>query len=278
LPELPEVESVVRKVRPHVWGCKITSLIVADGISPETSQEQVQGQTIRHISRIGKYIVFKLDSGYLVSHLRMTGQWHFAAKNYPAPTTDKYFRWAFSLTDHDGEFCGYLWFKDVRKFGTLVWTESLYNYPPLAKLGPDGLDLGEPKRLFSIIHAASKSRRPIKNFLLDQRVISGCGNIYAAEALFAAKINPQTPTRDLSREQVVHLCTELYSIFQESIDLGGSSISDHADGQYQDVLQVYGRAQSPCYTCGTVIKRITQAGRSTFFCPSCQGEEENEYV
>jgi formamidopyrimidine-DNA glycosylase len=278
LPELPECETIVRKIRPHIWGCEIVNFIVAEGSTPEATPAQIQGQTIRHVSRIGKYIVFKLDHGYLVSHLRMTGQWFTSSKEYPAPTANKHFRWAFALKDHDGEFSGYLWFKDVRKFGTLVWTESLYDYTPVSKLGPDGLSLGEPKRLFSILQTAKKTRRPVKNFLLDQKVIAGCGNIYCVEALFASRISPRTSTRELTTEQLVGLCTNLYDIFQNSIDLGGSSVSDHTGGQYQDSHQVYGRQGKPCYVCGTKITKITQAGRSTFFCPSCQGEEENEYV
>jgi formamidopyrimidine-DNA glycosylase len=277
MPELPECETVVRKIRPHIWGCEITNFIVAEGSSPEATSEQMEGHTVRHVSRIGKYIVFKLDHGYLVSHLRMTGQWFFSSKDLPAPTTDKHFRWAFALKGHDGEFCGYLWFKDVRKFGTLVWTESLYNYLPVSKLGPDGLSLGEPKQLFGILQRAKKTRRPIKNFLLDQRVIAGCGNIYSCEALFASKISPLTPTRELTTEQLTSLCIGLCQMFKHSIDLGGSSISDHAGGQYQTHHQVYGRSKEPCNACGTQIKRITQAGRVTFYCPSCQGEEENEF-
>ena len=277
MPELPECETVVRKIRPHVWGSEISNFITAEGATPAATAAEIEGHTIRHVARVGKYIIFKLNRGYLVSHLRMTGQWFFSSKDLPAPNTDKHFRWAFVLKGLDGEFSGYLWFKDVRKFGTLVWTETLYNYLPISKLGPDGLALGEPKALFSILRTAQKSKRPIKNFLLDQKVIAGCGNIYACEALFASRISPTTPTRDLTTEQLSGLCYNLYEIFKHSIDLGGSSISDHTGGYYQDHHQVYGRDKKPCFTCGTKITRITLAGRSTFFCPNCQGEEENEF-
>jgi formamidopyrimidine-DNA glycosylase len=276
LPELPECETVVRSIRPHIWGCKIIRFILAEGQSLDVDGEEVKDQTIRHVGRMGKYIIFKLDRGYLVSHLRMTGQWLFVNKDYPAPTADKHFRWAFTIRGHDGNFIGHLWFKDVRKFGTMVWVDSLSDFEPFSRLGPDGLNLDDPKEVFKIIQAAKKSRRPVKNFLLDQAVIAGCGNIYASEALFRSRLSPKIPTRDLESEQITTLCAHLYEIFKKSVDLGGSSVSDYAGGRYQDVLQVYGRNKEPCFECSTLIERITQAGRSTFFCPTCQREEENE--
>ena len=123
---------------------------------------------------------------------------------------------------------------------------------------------------------AAKTRRPVKNFLLDQTVIAGVGNIYASEALFEARVNPTTPTRDLPAEKIEEICTVLHRIFKQAIYYGGSSISDYSGGQYHEVLKVYGRAGEPCYECNTPIERMTQAGRGTFLCPKCQGVEENE--
>lgn len=276
MPELPECETVVRSIRPHIWGCKIIRFIAAEGHELDIDGDRLQEQNIRHVGRIGKYIIFKLDDGYLVSHLRMTGQWRFVNKKYPAPTADKHFRWAFTIRGHDGNFVGHLWFKDVRKFGTMVWVDSLAEFEPFSRLGVDGLELDDPKEVFKICQVAKKTRRPVKNFLLDQAVIAGCGNIYASEALFKSKINPKVSTRDLESDVITTLCSNLHEIFQKSVDLGGSSVSDYTGGQYQDVLQVYGRKKEPCFECSTPIEKITQAGRSTFFCPTCQGEEENE--
>ena len=277
MPELPECETVVRGIRPHVWGCEIIGFMVSnDSKPPEVTAEQVQGQTITHVSRIGKYIVFKLDTGYLVSHLRMTGQWHFTPSDRPGPNSNKYFRWGFTIRGHDGEFSGFLWFKDVRRFGTMTWVSDLSDYPAFKTLGPDGLTLEDQKVVFQIISRATKTRRPIKNFLLDQTVIAGVGNIYASEALFATRTNPTTPTRELPANKINEICTSLCSIFKQSIYYGGSSISDYTGGRYHEVLKVYGRAGEPCYECNTSIERITQAGRGTFLCPTCQGVEENE--
>ena len=278
MPELPECESVVRKIRPRVWGCEIIGFMRSNhGKLPDVVQEQVAGQTINHIGRLGKYIVFKLDDGYLISHLRMTGQWEFTDADQPGPNANKHFRWALSIRGHDGEFAGFLWFKDVRRFGTLVWVKELLDYPAFEKLGPDGLALEDKKNVFQVMSRAKRTRRPIKNFILDQKVIAGVGNIYASEALFATRIDPTTPTKQVPPSRIKELCSNLVSIFRQAIELGGSSISDHGGGEYQNILKVYGRDGEPCYECGTTIEKLTQAGRGTFLCPKCQGGEEHEH-
>ena len=272
MPELPEVETVVRTIRPLVWGCEIASFIYTGaGKPPNVTINQVQGQTIKHVSRLGKFIIFKLDAGYLVSHLRMTGQWHFADATRPAPNLDKHFRWGMAINGHNGAFAGYFWFKDVRKFGTLDWTKTLPGYGPFQRLGVDGLHLGSTKTVLKIIALAAKSRRPIKNFLLDQSVIAGTGNIYASEVLFESRVDRTDFACDLPPTAIEKICHKLYDIFLRSIDLGGSSISDYVGGRYQEVLSVYGREGECCVTCGDKIKKMTQAGRGTYYCPACQG-------
>lgn len=279
MPELPEVETVVRTIRPHVWGCDIMRFMVSPTSKPpNVSASQVEGQHIAYVSRYGKYILFKLNEGYLVSHLRMTGQWHFFDRDRNLPTTDKHFRWGFSICDHTGEFSGFLWFKDARKFGTLDWTPTLTEYKPLAKMGVDGLTLDEPKVVLNIAALAGKSRRPIKNFLLDQKIIAGAGNIYASEVLYAAGVSPLTPSREVSPSKIKEVCSKLCSIFHDSIAMGGSSISDYTGGHYHEVLKVYGREGELCFACGTKIVRVVQAGRSTFYCPKCQGVENEEVL
>jgi len=273
LPELPESESVVLSIRPHIWGKRIEDFYVLGKNAPEVDSTKVVGSVIHHVERIGKYIIFKLDDGYLVSHLRMTGQWEFRNEQV---TPSKHLRWGFKIADTAEGEGGVLWFKDVRKFGTLVWVNSLYEYGPISKLGVDGLRLEEPKQMFSIILAAQKSRRPIKNFLLDQKVIAGAGNIYATEVLYAAGVDPRTVTKDLPEADIIKICHLLCRMFKHSIFLGGCTISDHVGGSYQDMLQVYGREGLPCHTCDSKIVKILQAGRGTFYCPRCQGEEENE--
>ena len=275
IPELPECETVVRTIRPLVWGCDIIGFSCNDASNPpKVLAKQVEGQSITHITRVGKYIVFKLTKGYLISHLRMAGQWHFSKRD---PVASKHFRWGLTIRDHEQKASGFLWFKDPRKFGTFVWVPSLNDYPQLSELGPDGLDISDPKTIYSVISKCRNTSRPIKNVLLDQSVIAGSGNIYCSESLFAAKIDPRTPASELSDEKIADLCVKLCEIFNRAIDMGGSSISDYSGGRYHEVLQVYGREDQPCYECNDTIERIKQAGRSTFFCPSCQGDEENEW-
>lgn len=272
------METVVRYIRPLVWGCEVIGFMQRPNQKNpvDITTELVRGKKINHVGRVGKYIVFSLDDGYLVSHLRMTGQWFFTDKEKPAPNAEKHFRWGLTVRDLSGEFSGYLWFNDPRKFGTLEWVSSLYNYEVFGRLGPDGLLLNDPKVIYQVFLAAQKSRRPIKNFLLDQKVIAGVGNIYASEALFEAKINPLEAANKLTQSQVERLCRATYRIFKLAIDLGGASISDYTGGRYHELLRVYGRVGEDCYECNRQIEKTTQAGRSTFFCPKCQGVEENE--
>lgn len=185
MPELPECETVVRTIRPYIWGCEIIGFMHKPDKKLTASKdmlvlaERVAGQKIHHVGRIGKYIYFKLDSGFIVSHLRMTGQWLFADHNQPSPNADKYFRWGLTIKDLDSKFSGFLWFRDPRKFGTIGWYERLEDCSGLASLGVDGLELSDYKNVLKIVSSAERSRRPIKNFLLDQTIIGGCGNIYA---------------------------------------------------------------------------------------------------
>ncbi len=274
MPELPEVETVVQSIRPLVWGCEIVGFAyAAKGRAPNVTAEQLRGQTIHHVGRLGKYIVFKLNDGCLISHLRMTGQWFFTDKVEPAPDTHPHFRWGMTMRDHGGEFSGYLWFRDARRFGTLDWAPSLVEHEPISRIGADGLLLLEQKVIFKIVARAAKTRRPIKTFLLDQSVIAGAGNIYASEVLFETGVDPTTRTSDLGPAKIAQICHRLDDIVVRSIGLGGSSIADYDGGMYHEILEVYGREGEPCSGCGTKIERMAQAGRSTFYCPKCQGVE-----
>jgi len=278
LPELPEVETNIRLIRPFIWGSHILGFVQSKaGRQPEVSNPQLRGQAVHHVGRWGKYIIFKLGNGYLISHLRMTGQWHFTPVGCPTPYTEPHFRWAMTISDQENSFSGFLWFRDARRFGTLDWTPTLSEYKPFSNLGPDGLTLDDPKVIFGVIAQAAKSRRPIKNFLLDQSVIAGCGNIYCSEILFELGVDPTTRTMDLGAAHIEELCLGLHQLFVRAIEQGGSSVSDYLGGRYHELLKVYKRDGEPCFSCGATIKRMVQAGRSTFYCPKCQGVG-NEYV
>ena len=253
MPELPEVETVIRSIRGTVVDCKISKF---------PRFPHLEGQSIVWIDRRGKYIIFCLDQGYLVSHLRMTGQWFL---NDSTPE-DKHYRWGMDL---EGPFNGHLWFRDIRKFGTLDWVEtSLKGYKPLDILGPDGMDLPGYTAEF-VQRRMAKSSKPIKNLLLDQSVIAGPGNIYVCELLWYLGINPEKPAKECV-DKAFDICNLFHKIFEEAIEEGGCSVSDYLGGKYHEKLKVYGKTGEPCFQCGTSISRIVQSGRSTFYCSYCQ--------
>lgn len=213
------------------------------------------------VFRLGKYIIFELDEGYLISHLRMTGQWFFAEEDNPPLN---YERWVIPLGGGSK-----LVFTDVRRFGTLSFVGNLIDYGQLSLLGPDGLELNAPEAVTSVGTKLSKSRKPIKNALLDQSIIAGIGNIYAAQILWELGIHPSTIAKDVAY-RASEICSTTYSIFCQAIELGGCSISDYKGGKYHEKLTVYGKEGKPCPKCSTQVSKMIQSGRSTFYCSSCQ--------
>lgn len=174
-------------------------------------------------------------------------------------------------------------FIDVRKFGTLEYVEKLEDFEPFTRLGVDGLDLNTKEAVKFVYRNAKRSRKPIKNFLLDQSVIAGNGNIYCCACLFLSGIHPEVPAKNLTYWRIRSICKNLYKLFKQSIARGGTSISDYVNsknekGSFQYFLNVYGREGKPCRKCSTKIEKIVQAGRSTFFCPKCQkfGGKKND--
>lgn len=230
----------------------------------------IVGQKILSVKRHGKFIVFELEDGNLISHLRMTGQWRFELEY----NQDTYDRWGFELYLSDGQV-GFLIFRDIRKFGTLEWVKNLRDHSGYASLGPDGLSIVNENIQKQIAEKAAKSKRSIKNFLLDQTVLAGVGNIYCCESLWMAKIDPRLLANECV-EYIPEICKILWVVFHQAIAMRGSSISDYEGGSYHEILKVYGRAGKPCVRCGDEIKKMAQAGRSTFYCPTCQGVVENE--
>lgn len=261
MPELPEVETVVRSLAPRLAGRRIIdaqffSRHVVKQKFPEL-RRRVREQLVHSVERHGKFIVLTLDRGVLVIHLGMTGKLLLDAE--PGP----YARAVFEL-DH-----GLLVYDDIRHFGRIEWSEKLP--ARAASLGPDALhiSLGDFRRLL-------KSRRSrIKPLLMNQRALRGMGNIYTDEALFEARIHPRAMAAKLSQNRVARLHAAMVDILSTAIRLKGSSISDYVDadgqpGSFQLQHQVYGRASDPCPICGTPIRRIVVAQRGTHYCPKCQ--------
>lgn len=274
MPELPEVETVVRGLRRCLPGRVIRELELWDhkpiGTQPARFfLDAVRGRCFERIERLGKYLLFRFREGStLVGHLRMTGKFIYLPRERADLSCEEYVRVVFHLDGGD-----LLLYRDMRRFGTLRFYDQETNPPELARLGPDALAPGLDS---SALAARMATRRVgVKQLLLDQTLIAGVGNIYACEALFRAGLDPRLPGHALQAGQVERLLQELRTLLREAIRNNGTTIDDFRSvedksGRFQNMLRVYGRAGQPCRVCGTAIDRIRQGQRSTFFCPHCQ--------
>lgn len=270
MPELPEVEHVVRALSPVVTGRRILAAElnlkrIAPGISRPAFDRQLRNSLITAVGRRGKYILFELESGHvLATHLRMTGKFVALKTDDALPP---YAHVVFYLDDERR-----LVFCDMRQFGRM----RIYTKPPkeLTSLAPEPLSSDFTEDYF--IETLSRSRRPLKHLLLDQTRVLGLGNIYAVEALFLAGVNPMKPANKLSKPRARKLYQAIREVLQEAIDAGSTLRIDLADGNgsyfgtTERFWRVYEREGEPCVRCGTRIRRIVQGGRSTYYCPRCQ--------
>lgn len=270
MPELPEVETVVRGLRKTVLGKKIKNLKIFPSrvlhSSPAFLKKNLIRQRIQEIGRRGKNIIIKLSSGdLLMIHLGMTGNLFYLNR----PTL---------MGKHDHielEFSDktYLRYSDIRKFGKfkLIKSSQAIKEEVLKTLGPEPLEISGD----DFVHLLQKKKGKIKSVLLNQSIIAGIGNIYADEALFEAKIHPLQKVSDLSRNRLIRLHQSIQKILKKAIKAGGSSVDNYRDvkgerGFFQFYHKAYGREGEPCKRCGTKIKRIVINQRSTHFCPKCQ--------
>lgn len=265
MPELPEVETVVRALAPQLIGqtlgqAEASWSKVIEPWSIADFNATLAGRRIVGMSRRGKYICCDCEGYWLVIHLRMTGRLYIAET--PAGL-DRWVRFAVALGD------GFLIFSDARKFGRVTLVASLDFLEE--KLGPEPLEL-EPKALGALFQG---SGRPIKTFLLDQKQVAGVGNIYADEALFRAGILPTRAVSTLKPRERTKLGEEVQTVLRQGIRHEGATIGwyrkpDGSEGESQKHFLVYGRGGEPCLTCGTEISRIELGQRGTHFCRKCQ--------
>jgi len=274
MPELPEVETIRRGLELHLAGRRILGVEVRETrlrrpIDADRLRQAIVGRRVRAVRRRAKYLVLDLEGrGHLLVHLGMTGQFFIALAARPAiPHEHVVFRL------DDGRT---LRFADPRRFGLLEPVEAgqLEQHPLLRGLGPEPLDGSLDPR--ALREATRRLRKPIKNFLIDSRALAGVGNIYACETLFRARIHPATPLRRLDEGRWRRLLAALRRVLREAVERGGTTLQDfvNAEGEagfFQMRLRVYARAGKPCPACRKPIRRTIQAGRSTFFCPACQG-------
>jgi formamidopyrimidine-DNA glycosylase len=282
MPELPEIEVLVRHLRPlllqkTVVHVEVRRTKVIRPMSVHAFSRKAAGATFIGLSRRGKYLVFELESPKasqrltLLGHLGMTGRMFLSAKEAPLP------RHTAVVMDLGRET---FVFEDTRYFGRMTFDLCL-----IEKLGPEPLDAGFTADL--LFQRLKRSRQCLKVKLLDQSLVAGLGNIYASEALFRARLGPKGRSWKITSAEAKRLWRAIRQVLSEAIRFGSTvplsyaglntqnrlfyyGRSPEAEDFYEERLRVYDRAGEQCLACGEVIKRIVQAGRSTFFCPRCQ--------
>lgn len=270
MPELPEVETVVRGIRPSLIGKTIMNLWTDWPRSLNTTTEdefeaRIAGQQITDVCRRAKYIIIALDDTYLMIHLKMTGRLYVT----PASEYHDADRWVHVKFGLDtGEE---LRFSDSRKFGRVYVTNSIEDIT--GQLGPEPLEDDFTLEVFKSRLITRK--RVLKALLLDQTFVAGIGNIYADEALFRAKIHPERRSDSLSDAEVARLYDTIRAALMDGIQYEGASITwyrkpDGTKGDSQNHFYAYGRDGQPCLECGTIMEKIRVAQRGTHFCPTCQ--------
>lgn len=270
MPELPEVETIVRELREPLIGRRFTGVSVGWGNvvkmpSVAELKDRILGQKIIGIRRRGKYLVFTLSGGdNLILHLKMTGR----LKVEPAwKKFEKHDHTVFSLDDGRE-----LRFNDMRKFGCVYLVEDAEEI--LGKLGPE--PLADDFTLEAFAALLTRRSGAIKPLLLNQRFVAGLGNIYADEALFAAGLHPQRKANTLTGEEIERLYRAIRQVLYQAIKDEGTTFdgvyrkADGEEGGHQDHLMVFRRRGGPCPRCGETIQRIMVGGRGTYFCPRCQ--------
>jgi formamidopyrimidine-DNA glycosylase len=272
MPELPEVETIRRGLLPLLAGRRILGVRIRERRLRETvhpgRMARLRGATVTGIRRRSKYLLLETSSDLtLLVHLGMTGSLWVSAPDRPARRHEHVV-----ITLDDGRE---LRFADPRRFGMLkvLKTGALHRHPRLRGLGPEPLDgVATAEALYRATRGRSK---PVKNLLLDTRAIAGVGNIYACEALHRARLHPGRPVGRIGRRGWEGLVTGLTEVLGEAIEAGGTTLRDFFNaeeeaGYFAIALRVYDHAGKPCPRCDGTIRRIVQAGRSTFYCPRCQ--------
>ena len=273
MPELPEVETVRRRLAPVLEGRRFERVQIDDPrltrpLDRDEVARELEGERVAQVDRRGKYLIVRFDSGRaLLIHLRMTGSLlHAAAGKLP----DDPHRRAVVRLD-DGSDVAY---RDVRRFGTwlLLEPDEVEAYVD-ARVGHE--PLGEAYKSKHLAERLRGRRAPVKAAVLDQRTVAGVGNIYADEALWRARVHPLTPAAALTPDEIRALHRALRRALQQGIARQGSTLRDYRTpdgepGAMQHEFKVYGRGGEPCERCGTPIEKIRVAGRGTWYCPSCQ--------
>lgn len=270
MPELPEVETTLKGIKPFILGQKITNLIIRQPRLrwdlPQNLTKLLQNQTLQALTRRGKYLLFRFSAGTLILHLGMSGRLCVLKKDSP-----------YGKHDHVDIFFNHLTilrYTDPRRFGAILFTpNNPLVHPLLSKIGPEPLS-----RTFNSTYLSKRAKRhrlAIKSFIMDSKIIAGLGNIYATEALFIARIHPLKPANDLSKQEHTNLVRAIKTVLKLAIKKGGTTLrdfkqSDGKPGYFRMELQVYGRQGKPCPRCHVSLQQLRITGRSTVYCKQCQ--------
>jgi formamidopyrimidine-DNA glycosylase len=269
MPELPEVETTRRGIAPHLVGRRVRELVVRTRklrwpVPPALAHGLVN-QEIRAVDRRAKYLLVEADTGTAIVHLGMSGSLRVLPRETPLRPHDHV-----DLVLDTGTV---LRFNDPRRFGSWLWQPAGQQHGVLANLGPEPF---EDAFHGDYLWRASRGRRaPVKTFLMDQRIVVGVGNIYAAEALFQAGIDPRRAAGRVSRERYARLAVAVRAILAHAIARGGTTLRDFlapdgAPGYFEQELLVYGREGQPCRTCGATLRGAVIGQRASVWCPVCQ--------
>ncbi|MBT6879310.1 MAG: bifunctional DNA-formamidopyrimidine glycosylase/DNA-(apurinic or apyrimidinic site) lyase [Gammaproteobacteria bacterium] len=273
MPELPEVETTRCGIEPTTLNQTVTAVTIRQRslrwLIPEGVEEQLIGITFQQIERRAKYLLLKSAQGTLIIHLGMTGTLRVLQGNPPAEKHDH-----IDLFLSNGMM---LRFRDPRRFGAFIWTAApIEQHPLLSTLGIEPVGTTTIDEICSHLYQSSRSRKiAVKSFIMDQKIITGVGNIYACESLFISGIHPKRACNHISKQRYRQLAEAIQNTLNRAIRQGGTTLQDFRNsegkpGYFQQQLSVYGREGENCLHCGTAIKRFSQNQRSTWYCSSCQ--------
>ena len=273
MPELPEVETVVRTLEYQlhevtILDCKVKWANIIATSDPDTFCNLIKNKTIQHYDRYGKYLLFDLGTHMWIAHMRMEGKFYI---QNPNDAYDRHTHVFFTLSNGKE-----LRYHDTRKFGKMYLyekQEDIHAYPCFQNVGWDVFDQRlDAAYLYRNLHSR---KIVLKQALLDQSVIAGIGNIYADEICFALGMHPESKIYHLRKKDFEQLLIEARRIMKGAIASGGTTIRSYTsslgvDGRFQLKLKVHNRKGEKCKVCGTIIKKITVATRGTYYCPTCQ--------
>jgi len=271
MPELPEVETVRSSIEHQIVGSKIRKVLIYQHqlrqLIPHNLKKTLVGQKICCVKRRGKYLLLSITHGSIIIHLGMSGRLLVLPNKHQR---DKHEHVTLVLTNGKS-----LCFIDPRRFGLFLWTNQT-EHPLLKKLGKE--PLAQDFTSDHLFQLSRKRKTTIKQFIMDNRIVTGIGNIYASEILFAAKILPMIPAKKISKKQYQILVTKIKNILKLAIKRRGTTFRDYVDGSgirgnFQKHLKVYGREGKPCLVCKTPLATTRLGQRSTVYCPKCQHGE-----